>query len=266
MKLLILGEQGMLGQMAFRYFSDKAGFTVATLKMRYDLTNHKEFIQHINAHHADVVLNCVGLIKQHRPAAKHLYDINARLPGSLAIGLDSGTVLVHPSTDCIFNGTQEVMYDLAQAPDAEDDYGISKSMGELAVALRPKTLLIRTSIIGPDKRLNGLGLMAWFMRQARGTRVNGYTNHFWNGVTTLEWCKIVSSLLEEARHYKHAYVIQPGLIQPVSKYELLVHMNRIFNRGVEVYPHEDVHRINRSLWPNLAATSIEQQLQELLAI
>lgn len=266
MKLLILGAQGMLGQMAHSFFSGKAGFTVAALKMRYEVPNHNEFIEHVNAHRADVVLNCIGLIKQHRPAAKDLYDINARLPGHLAAGLRPDTVLVHPSTDCIFNGIQAGMYGATQAPDAEDDYGISKSMGELAVALRPRTLLIRTSIIGPDERQNGLGLMAWFMSQARGTRVNGYTNHFWNGITTLEWCKIVDSLLEEARHYEHARVVQPGLIQPVSKYELLVRMNRIFDRGVEVCRHEDAHRVNRSLSPNLAAPPIEQQLQELVAI
>lgn len=256
----------MLGQMAHRYFSGKAGVTVATVNMRYEVANHNEFIEHVNEHLADVVLNCIGLIKQHRPAAKDLYNINARLPGCLAARLDPRAVLVHPSTDCIFNGIQAGMYGLTQAPDAEDDYGISKSMGELAVALRPRTLLIRTSIIGPDERQNGLGLMAWFMRQARGDCVNGYTNHFWNGITTLEWCKIVDSLLEEARHYELARVVQPGLIQPVSKYELLVSMNRIFDRGIEVYPHEDAHRVNRSLSPNLAAPLIEQQLQDLEAI
>lgn len=266
MNLLILGAQGMLGQMACRYFSGKAGVTVTALNMRYEVSNHNEFIEHINAHVPDVVLNCIGLIKQHRPAAKALYDINARLPGCLAAGLHSGIVLVHPSTDCIFNGIQAGMYGSAQAPDAEDDYGISKSMGELAVALRPRTLLIRTSIIGPDERHNGLGLMAWFMRQARGTRVNGYTNHLWNGITTLEWCKIVESLLEETRNFEHARVVQPGLIQPVSKYELLDRMNSIFDRGVDVYPHEDAHCVNRSLLPNLAAPPIEQQLQELVAI
>lgn len=266
MKLLILGAQGMLGQMALRYFSGKAGFTVAVLNTRYEVSTNKEFVEQVNGHLADVVLNCIGLIKQHRPAAKDLYDINARLPGHLAACLRPETVLVHPSTDCIFSGLQAGMYGAIHAPDAEDDYGISKSMGELAVALRPRTLLVRTSIIGPDERQNGLGLMAWFMRQTRGTRVNGYTNHYWNGITTLEWCKIVDSLLEEARYYEHAHVVQPGLIQPVSKYELLASTNRIFDCGIEVHPHEDAHRINRSLSPNLVAPPIEQQLQELIAI
>lgn len=266
MKMLILGAQGMLGQMADRYFNGKAGLSVTALKIRYEVSNHKEFIEHVNAHRADVVLNCIGLIKQHRPASKALYDINARLPGYLAAGLDANTVLVHPSTDCIFKGTQAGMYEVAQAHDADDDYGISKSMGELAVALRPRTMLIRTSIIGPDARPNGQGLMAWFMRQARGTSVNGYTNHLWNGITTLEWCKVVNALLEEARGYDRARVVQPGLIQSVSKYELLICMNKVFCRGIQVRPHEDAHSVNRSLLPSLAAPPIEHQLQEIGAI
>lgn len=262
MKLLILGTQGMLGQMAYRYFSGQAGFTVTALTRRYEVSNYIEFIEHVNTHRADVVLNCIGLIKQHQPAPKALYNINARLPGHLAAGLDPHSVLVHPSTDCIFKGNQKGMYGVNQAPDADDDYGISKSMGELAIALRPRTVLIRTSIIGPDTRPDGLGLMAWFMRQARGAHINGYTNHWWNGITTLEWCKVVESLLEEAREYDRARIVQPGLPQPVSKYELLTCMNRIFGRGVEVRPYEDAHGVNRSLAPNLAAPSIEQQLEE----
>jgi dTDP-4-dehydrorhamnose reductase len=266
MKLLILGAQGMLGQMAHRYFCGKAGFTVAVLNTRYQVQNHIQFIEHVNSYRADVVLNCIGLIKQRCPAPKDLYDVNARLPGHLAAGLRPDTVLVHPSTDCIFKGTHAGMYGATQAPDAEDDYGISKSMGELAVALRPKTMLIRASIIGPDARPDGLGLMAWFMKHPRGARINGYTNHLWNGITTLQWCKLVASLLEEAREYGHARIVQPGLNKPVSKYELLCTINRIFDCGLEVCPHQDAHYVNRSLLPSLVASPIEQQLQEIAAI
>jgi dTDP-4-dehydrorhamnose reductase len=266
MKMLVLGAQGMLGQMAHRYFIGKAGLSVTALNIRYEISNHKEFIQHVNSHRADVVLNCIGLIKQHHPASRALFDINARLPGHLVAGLSADTVLVHPSTDCIFKGTQPRMYNVDQPHDADDDYGISKSMGELAVALRPRTMLIRTSIIGPDARPNGQGLMAWFMRQGRGTAVNGYTNHLWNGITTLEWCKVVDALLEEARGYDRALTVQPGLIQPVSKYELLILMNKIFCRGIEVCPREDPQSVNRSLLPSFAAPAIEHQLQEIADI
>jgi len=266
MKLLILGAQGMLGQMVHRYFNKQADFTVVSLDTRYEVQNYIEFLEHVNSHRADVVLNCIGLIKQRYQAPKALYDVNARLPGHLAVGLLPDTLLVHPSTDCIFKGTQVSMYGANMAPDAEDDYGISKSMGELVVALRPKTLLIRTSIIGPDTRPDGLGLMAWFMKQPRGARINGYTNHIWNGVTTLQWCKVVASLLEEAREYDHAQLVQTGLSEPVSKYELLSSMNLIFNRGVEVRPHEDAHGINRSLLPDLVACPIEQQLEEIAVL
>ncbi len=265
MKVLILGPNGMLGQMAHKYFNSRPGFDVCTLDERYSVEDSARFLDSINAYSADVVLNCIGLIKQHCPTTKALYDLNARLPGHLAAGLNPKTVLVHPSTDCVFKGDSAGLYGPAQAHDAEDDYGISKSMGELAIALRPRTILVRTSIIGPDTRTQGLGLMAWFMRQACGAKINGYTNHLWNGITTLEWCKVVNSRLEEALEYSHAKLIQPGLAEPVSKYALLRIMNRIFDRGVDVRPYEDATRINRALQPSIIAPAIEQQLQEIAA-
>lgn len=262
MKLLILGARGMLGQMAHKYFCKKDGFNVSVLNTRYEVQNHIQFLEHVNSFRADIVLNCIGLIKQHYPAPKDLYDINARLPGHLAGGLHPDSVLVHPSTDCVFKGSQVGVHSLSKVPDADDDYGISKSMGELAVALRPKTLLIRTSIVGQDERPEGLGLMAWFMKQPRGAHINGYTNHLWNGITTLEWCKVVDSLLNEAREYGRAQLAQPGLTHPVSKYELLESMNRVFNRGVVVSPCQDAQDVNRCLCPNLTVPSIERQLYE----
>ncbi len=263
MKLLILGAQGMLGQMAYRYFCGMADFAVSTINTRYEEQSHTKFIEHINSFHADVVLNCIGLIKQRCPAPKDLYDINARLPGHLAASLLRDTVLVHPSTDCIFKGNHTGMYGATQAHDAEDDYGISKSMGELAVTLRPKTIIVRSSIIGPDARPDGLGLMAWLLKHDRGARINGYTNHIWNGITTLQWCKLVASLLEEARENDRAQIVQPGLIKPVSKYELLCTINRIFDCGLDVYPYEDIRYVDRSLIPSFAVSPIEQQLREL---
>ena len=57
-----------------------------------------------------------------------------------------------------------------------------------------KDITIRTSIIGPDMRPEGIGLFNWFMK-SRGT-IYGYTRVFWNGVTTLELAKLVEALLD----------------------------------------------------------------------
>jgi len=264
MKMLILGENGMLGQMAYRYFGRHPDFVVSVLQERYDAQDHGRFIKLLNACNADVVLNCIGRINQYKANLRDIFELNAQLPCQLAVALKQETTLVHPSTDCVFKGEKVGMYLESDVHDAVDAYGISKSMGEIAIKLRPNTLIIRTSIIGPDSRSGGLGLMAWLMRQSRGSEINGYTNHYWNGITTLEWCRTVESNLVEISKCSQAKFIQPGLAKPISKYELLTHMNSIFERGVVIRPHSDAHEINRSLKPKLVAPPIESQLKEIL--
>lgn len=263
MKILIIGSQGMLGQMAVRYFGRRSDIIVSVLNRRFDTLNHEAFIRCVNEENADVVLNCVGLIKQRCPTAKELFDVNARLPALLAMKLRSECIFVHPSTDCIFKGDRTDLYAIDEPSDAEDDYGISKSMGELSILFRPKTLLMRTSIIGPDMRKNGLGLMAWLFKQSPSLPIKGYTNHFWNGITTLEWCKQVEAHIEEACKYREAKIVQPGLAKPISKYELLRHVDKIYDLGLDIIPHENNLYINRSLRPSIKVVPIEHQLVEL---
>ena len=61
--------------------------------------------------------------------------------------------VIHISTDCVFSGTKG-LYNEYSIKDAIDGYGITKSKGEIDA---PGHLTIRTSIIGPDLKKNGLG-------------------------------------------------------------------------------------------------------------
>ena len=83
--------------------------------------------------HPDVVINCVGLVKQLAEADEPLaaIPINALLPHRLARLCEvAGARLVHMGTDCVFSGAKG-MYTEADAADAEDLYGRSKYLGEV---------------------------------------------------------------------------------------------------------------------------------------
>jgi len=56
-------------------------------------------------------------------------------------------------------------------------------------------MLIRYSIIGREVH-TGNSLMEWVLKQPLGATINGYTNHIWNGVTTLHFSKIFSGIIE----------------------------------------------------------------------
>src|SRR5690606_27782525 len=99
--------------------------------------------------------------------------------------------LIHISTDCVFSGKKGDYIETDQK-DGSSVYAQSKSLGEIT---GDNILTIRTSIIGPELKNNGIGLFHWFMSQQG--QIQGYSNVFWNGVTTLELAKVIHRLINK---------------------------------------------------------------------
>ena len=97
----------------------------------------------------DVVVNCIGLVKQRPEAgdAAALVRANALFPHELAAACaERGARLVHISTDCVFAGDRGG-YAEDDRPDPADLYGRSKLAGE------PEgegVLTLRTSMLGRE--------------------------------------------------------------------------------------------------------------------
>lgn len=61
--------------------------------------------------------------------------------------------------------------------------------------MNDKDLTIRTSIIGPELKSNGTGLLHWFLNQ--NDTISGYSRAFWSGVTTLELAKQTHEMIKQ---------------------------------------------------------------------
>ncbi len=81
----------------------------------------------------DVVINCIGIIKQ-QPIAKDpiaSITLNALFPHRLAHACQAvGARMIHISTDCVFSGSKG-NYTETDIPDANDLYGRTKLLGEV---------------------------------------------------------------------------------------------------------------------------------------
>jgi len=193
MKVLVLGVTGMLGSTLFRYLSAETNYQVwGTLRSpagckHFSSDTYSRLISHIDVLDSDnlvsvmeqvrpdVVINCVGLIKQLADAKDPLtaLPLNAMFPHRLAnLCALSGARLVHISTDCVFSG-HKGMYAEQDVSDAKDLYGKSKFIGELHDASHAVTL--RTSIIGHELQSNE-SLIDWFLSQKESTK--GYEKRF----------------------------------------------------------------------------------------
>ncbi len=188
----------------------------------------------------DVILNCVGIVKQ-LPAARDLCTmirVNSLFPHQLATLADSvGAKLVHLSTDCVFSGAKGA-YRLTDNPDPVDMYGRSKLLGEVTQAPH---LTLRLSIIGRQLRGNH-GLLEWFIGQ-RGSRVRGYRHAVFTGLTTHALASLIGDLLKHCPELSGLYHVAST---PISKLDLLTRLNEKLGLGIEIDP-ETEYCCDRSL-------------------
>jgi dTDP-4-dehydrorhamnose reductase len=187
-----------------------------------------------------VVVNCVGLIKQHPDLSDPARAIatNALLPHRLAACARGwGGRVIHVSTDCVFSGTQGG-YREADTPDATDLYGRTKILGEITTG---GALTLRTSFIG--RELSGrTSLLEWTLAQ-RGGSVRGFTRAVFSGVTTNALATTVCDIIEHHPALAGLYHVAAA---PISKHELLCRLNVVYGLGLDVVPDGDV-RYDRSL-------------------
>jgi dTDP-4-dehydrorhamnose reductase len=261
-KIIILGPNGMLGQMVLRYFSVK-GYEVIPLTKRYSYELREDFMKEIKSQQQGIVVNCIGKIKQKETTNSQLYELNSVLPLDLISTLGDSFKLIQPSTDCVFDGLKGDLYTKDDLPNASDSYGWSKFLGENAISNKENCIIIRVSIIGPDKNNNPKGLLGWFLSHPSGSNINGYTNHYWNGITTLEWCKQVENLISDNINFD-GRIIQLESPGKFSKYDLLNITNQIFNTQYKINKFETTISIDRRLKGDIVVTPIETQLSELL--
>jgi dTDP-4-dehydrorhamnose reductase len=169
---------------------------------------------------ADWVINAIGLTKPYthddNPAEVERATIgNAMFPHWMArTAQEYGGRVLQIATDCVYSGAAG-HYREAAPHDALDVYGKTKSLGE---AYWPNIHHLRCSIIGPEPKAH-VFLLAWFLGQKAGAQLNGFTNHRWNGVTTLHFAALCRGIVRQNIALPHLQHVIPTDF--VSKYQLL---------------------------------------------
>jgi dTDP-4-dehydrorhamnose reductase len=181
----------------------------------------------------DVVVNCIGIVKQRDEAKKIIpsIQVNALFPHQLADLCHRENIrLVQISTDCVFSGLRG-KYTEADIPDPVDLYGRTKLLGEVN---RPGCLTLRTSIIG--WQLNSFtSLLSWFARQ-RGQTIKGYRQAIYSGFSTRVLAGLISDLIETRPDLTGLYQVAS---EPISKYDLLVALRDKLGWGdIQIEPDE----------------------------
>ena len=144
MKILVFGRIGQLGSALVEALSDRYE-TRFIDQPELDLTAPESVREHVQNYLPSIVINAAAYTAVDRaetePELAHL--INARAPGSLAYACDEvGAVLIHYSTDYVFDGTASMPYTETAAAVPTGVYGQSKLAGEIAVASATRRYVI----------------------------------------------------------------------------------------------------------------------------
>jgi dTDP-4-dehydrorhamnose reductase len=235
--VLILGASGMLGHMLVRVLSPRhrvigttssqynSGSPLAKLLDRdswiggIDVRSLNRVDELVREIQPDVVINCVGVIKQ-KMGSSNITDaitINSLFPHHLAnLCQSQNGRLIHFSTDCVFDGAPGIKK-VSDTPNATDLYGTTKRLGEVDYG---DSITIRSSIVGAQI-VGNESLFQWAISQ-KGKSIKGFTGALYSGLTTMTMANVVLKIMEE---FPLLNGIQQIASDPISKYDLLCKLN-----------------------------------------
>jgi dTDP-4-dehydrorhamnose reductase len=251
MKILILGGSGMLGHRLWinlrkehevwvtvredhNPFPNLPEFPQDFIRYRVDGLIFDEVTRAVASIQPDLVINCIGLIKQMGHLARDpilSISINALLPHRISLICRTAKIrMIQISTDCVFSGRKGYYVEDDQS-DAEDLYGRAKFLGEVYY---PHTITLRTSIIGQELK-NRFGLIEWFLSQ-HGT-IKGYQKAIYAGFTTDELSHIILKYVIPHPELNGLYHVSSI---PISKYDLLMLAKDAYRKqDVNILPDRD---------------------------
>lgn len=218
MKILLLGAAGTIGNALHKVLSSSdcdVLSTVHTVRQKkmiekgkvvlFEVNNEvKSTLSHLfRRYRPAYVINCIGII---RPTVKmserDVWFINALFPHLLAEQCSIyNSRLIQISTDCVFKGDKG-RYKASDVPDNSLLYGRTKFFGEINFFPH---ITVRTSIIGRELHTQR-NLLDWYLHTQMPV-VPGYSNAWWNGVSTITLAKIIKRIIDKDLK------VQPSLIQ-----------------------------------------------------
>ena len=175
MKFLITGAQGQLA-LQFQKTLINQGYTVVAFDRKgLDIADSNAVLEKISEQTPDVVVNCASynLVDKAEEDFDTARGVNATGVKNLAIACkDKNVLLIHYSTDYVFDGAKEDFYTEEDAPNPVSKYGESKREGEqLLIQETDNYLLFRVSWVFGEGRSNFLYRLSEWAQKNRTLRI-----------------------------------------------------------------------------------------------
>lgn len=250
-KVLVLGSTGMLGSAVAQTIASSNTEVLGTSRQGNNSTTFDastDLVEEVfKSFKPDWIINCIGIIKPYINESDSIsilnaININSIFPIKLsnaAANIDAKVIQI--ATDCVYSGSKGA-YTENDLHDATDIYGKTKSLGEVPAE---NMMHIRASIIGPELG-RSTSLLEWFKSQPINSKINGFTDHLWNGITTHAFGKLCAGIIKQNSFRGGRYHVMPRDI--VTKADLLRIFSKVYKRSdLLITDTVSTNRVDRTL-------------------
>jgi dTDP-4-dehydrorhamnose reductase len=227
LKALVAGAGGQLGRALVQRLGDRVAW--APERHQLDIMDLEAVRAAVARVHPDVVVNAAAYNKVDAAEAAPADALSVNAAGTLHLAraaAEAGALLVHVSTDYVFDGAQSRPYVEEDPPRPINAYGVSKRAGEMMVeAVGAPALVVRTSgVFGPG-----------------GSRAKGGS--------------FVDRILERARTGAPVRVVNDQTFSPTYAPDLAEALIALIDRGARGIVH--VTSEGACTWYDLAVAALE---------
>jgi dTDP-4-dehydrorhamnose reductase len=173
MKITIIGANGQLGTDLVQAFTAKGDEVCALTHSDIEITNLESTTRVLDRLGPDVIVNTAAMhhVESCEREPERAFAVNALGPRNLALAArDLGAILMHVSTDYVFDGSKGYPYDETDSPRPLNVYGNTKLAGEYCVqSTVEKHFVIRTSALygrHPCRGKGGLNFVELMLKLA----------------------------------------------------------------------------------------------------
>lgn len=174
MKVAVIGGNGQLGADVVRAFGDNGDIVAAVTHLEVELSNMDSVSRCLCDLRPDIVVNTAAMhhVENCERDPERAFAVNGLGARNLSIvSRDLGVVLMHVSTDYVFDGSKESPYEEHDASRPINVYGITKLSGECFVrSTVEKHFVLRTSAIygkHPCRAKGGLNFVELMLKLAK---------------------------------------------------------------------------------------------------
>jgi dTDP-4-dehydrorhamnose reductase len=257
MRIVITGAAGRLGATLNREFTSAGHQVFALHRADLDITDARWVDTLLGWMRADAILNCAAYnaVDAAETNPEEAFALNAEGPANLArAARASGAMLLHYSSDFVFDGTARAPYAEGALTNPLSVYGASKLAGENEVRCSPRHYILRVESLFGGLGLRGHRATVDYIADSirEGTVVRAVTDRTVSPSHVLDVARVSRMLIERTAPFGTYHCVNSGF---TTWYELAQEVSRQLQIPADIVPVLSTASTAPALRPRFCALS-----------